>query len=98
MCSGQGLVPFYHIHQMRAMNIVVLQFTPISPEAGFGIVFFSKIEIRTKSIVKEYSIGCTLVHPTIKRNGPVQRILVPAKRISIGIPVLEMTSPQVHIP
>ncbi len=82
------MVAFYHVHHVRAVDIIVLQFAAIGPETGFGLIFGAKIKLRLEGIIKEDTVRYIIIQANIKGNASVQRILVPGERISICIPVL----------
>ena len=81
------MVAFHHVHHVRPVDIVILQFAAISPKTCFGWIFGTKIKMRLKGIIKEDTVRYALVQADIKRDTAVKRVLVPCKRVGIGIPV-----------
>src|SRR5690606_14470182 len=45
MCSRQCMVPLNYIHDMRPMDIIILQFTSISPKAHLITFLLCKVEM-----------------------------------------------------
>src|SRR5688572_24419120 len=60
-------------------------------------LLFTKIKMRFIGIIKENTVGYIIVYADVKRNGTINWVLVPLKRVSVGIPVNKPFTSQVKI-
>src|SRR5690606_20452859 len=91
------MVAFDDVHQLRAMNIIILQFSTFRPKTCSIIVFTCKIKIRLERIVKENTVRITSSHTEIERESHIQWIMFERLKISIRIPVLNTSPAQVEV-
>ena len=80
------MVALYHVHHVRAVDVVILQFAAIGPKTDDIAVFAAKIEMRAISIIEEKPVRNAMVQPDVKRHVAVQRIFVFFKRVIVGTP------------
>src|SRR5690606_9300304 len=91
------MVTLHHIHHMRSVDVIILQLSPFRPKACLVMRLSGKVEIGFERIVEKDPIGISLMQPHVKRNTPVERVLVKLEGVCIRIPVDESPSPEVQM-
>src|SRR5690606_37700557 len=71
----------------RLMDEIIVHITVFGTEVDKTIVGSTKVENSLVSIVKEYSVGASVVLPDIEKNTDIQRVIVDSIAEVVRVPI-----------